>query len=115
MVVPRDTLGAVLVFELGLSPTRAAILARLYRAVDSYLSVRDLNDATAEASRIYDPNNPRDDRTLYVHVCHLRNQYGRDVILSHQGMGYALGPTGVALVKEALRAREERIAKRMAG
>lgn len=88
---------------LNLSPCQAAIVERLYRAGNRWVSVYKLNDDTAAASASYDhAAEPRTKNCVRVHIHYLRKKLGAEFIIGHVGYGYTLGASGVMTCKRIL-------------
>ena len=105
-MLSRSELLARLTYDLALSPTHAAIVAKLWAVGNNWISTADLNDATAEASRIYDPDNPRSDRTMSVHIYQIRQKLGDDFVIGHNYHGWTLGAAGVSRIRQIIKAAE---------
>lgn len=87
---------------LGLTPSEAAIVARLARS-SAWVTPEALNEVTADASRMYDhAAGIRRIGALRVHIHNLRWKLGKDAILCMDGRGYTLGAPGVLAVKRVL-------------
>ena len=84
---------------LGLTPSEAAIVARL-AARKVWVDAAVLNECTAAASRKFDhAAGVRRIGALRVHVHNIRWKLGQDAILCMEGRGYTLGAPGVLAVK----------------
>ena len=104
-MIKRADLPAILAYDLSLTPTQAAMLARIYHAGNSWISVAQLNDDTASASHLYNADNPRSDNAVASHIHYLRKKLVPDFILTNRSYGYTLGAPGVLAIKRLLVAR----------
>lgn len=99
-MIRRADIAPLFAAKLDLTPAQAAIVARLWLAGGAWVSTRDLNILTADASRMFDhAANLRADATIKTHVCHIRQKLGADFILGHSQYGFTLGALGVSTCK----------------
>jgi hypothetical protein len=102
-VIRRLDQPAVFGASLGLTPVQAAIVAYLYRAGCAWIATKDLNAATADASRKYDhAAKLRSAENVKVQVCFIRAKLGADFILGHTVHGWTLGAPGVLACKRII-------------
>lgn len=102
-MIRRHDQPEALAFALGLTPSEASIVARLWRARCAWVPTPELNRATADASRKFDhAADLRSDDTVKVHVWSIRQKTQQDFVLGHTQHGWTLGETGVWACKRII-------------